>query len=103
MKLIGRRSVLSIFFSLSLLVAGNALADRIIVRVAPPPLRHEVIIARPGPRHVWVPGFWRWNGTGHVWVGGVWQLPPEGHTRWIAGHWRHVPGGHEWIEGHWAR
>lgn len=101
--MIGRRAVLSILFALSLLVAGPASAVRVVVRVAPPALRHEVIIARPGPRHVWIPGYWRWNGASHVWVGGEWRLPEAGYSRWVPGHWRRVPGGHEWIEGHWAR
>ena len=36
---------------------------RVGVRVyAPlPPIRHERVIVRPGPRYVWVPGYWRWE------------------------------------------
>ena len=85
-----------------LLAGGEASAARVIIQVAPPAPRHEVILPRPGPLHVWVPGYWNWNGTGYVWVAGVWQLPPRRRGRWVPGHYRHFRrGGWEWIPGHW--
>lgn len=48
------------------------------VRVAPPPLRYEVIPAlRRG--YVWVPGYWDWRGHRHVWVNGVWVRERRGY------------------------
>src|SRR5947207_41053 len=50
-------------------LAPAAYADVVVVRVAPPPARDEVIPpARDG--FVWTPGYWRWNGHRHVWVNG---------------------------------
>jgi WXXGXW repeat (2 copies) len=74
---------------------------RVLIRVAPPPLRHEAVVARPGPAYVWTPGFWRWSATRYVWVDGVWRLPPRPRAVWVAGHYRHVRGGWIWIDGHW--
>jgi len=73
----------------------------IYVPVAPPPPRREYRPVAPGPRAVWVPGYWRWTGHGHVWVGGVWRVPPRRYHEWVPGHWRHAPGGWVWIDGHW--
>ncbi len=87
-------------FALSLVVASAANAY-VVIRVAPPEPRHEVIITRPGPNHVWVPGYWRWSGREYAWVGGTWQLPPRPHAAWVPGHYRRVRGGHVWIEGRW--
>ncbi len=95
------RWLVSAGFAALLVLASPASAARVVIRVDPPALRHEVIITRPGPNHVWVPGYWRWSGREYVWVGGVWQLPPRVHARWVPGHYRRVPGGHVWIEGHW--
>lgn len=89
-------------FSSLLVNGGIASAARVVIRVAPPEPRHEVVLPRPGPNHVWVPGYWNWNGTAYAWVPGVWQLPPRRHSRWIPGHYRHFRrGGWEWIPGHW--
>ena len=90
-------------------VLGFALAigsqAQVVVRIGPPPPpRHEVIIARPGPGYVWHPGYYRYDGRAYVWAPGQWVMPPRPEYRhWVPGHWRHVNGGHVWVEGHWAR
>lgn len=85
------------------LAVGSANAQ-VVVRVAPPPRPHEVIVERPSPHHVWVAGYHRWDGAHYVWVPGVWTVPPQPYYhRWVPGHWRHTPGGYVWVEGHWAR
>jgi len=45
-----------------------------VVGVMPPP-RREVVMERPFPGAVWVPGHWHWRWwTGsYVWVRGHWQ------------------------------
>ncbi|HET9209701.1 MAG TPA: hypothetical protein VFR03_04850 [Thermoanaerobaculia bacterium] len=83
---------------------------RVGVRVyAPlPPIRHERVLVRPGPRYVWVPGYWRWEPyrRHYAWVGGSWALPPYAGAVWVAprvvyryhhpyyygGYWRHHHG-----------
>ena len=96
------RWAISAGFAASLFLASPTSAARVIIRVAPPVPRYEVIITRPGPAHVWVPGYWNWSGGTYVWVGGSWQLPPRPHAHWVPGHYRHFRrGGWEWIPGHW--
>ena len=51
----------------------------VFVRVAPPPLRAEVVpAARPG--YAWAPGYWNWNGRRHVWVRGAWVRARPGYV-----------------------
>src|SRR6185369_3995170 len=44
------------------------------LRIAPPAPRVEVRVARPSPRHVWINGYWGWEGGRHVWFPGRWDL-----------------------------
>jgi hypothetical protein len=73
-------------------------AKTIIVEVAPPPARVEVV---PAPRagYVWAPGYWRWTGHKHVWVNGTWVHERHGYHyaphSWVEheGRWRFEEGG----------
>src|SRR5690348_190092 len=60
---------------------------RVGVRVyAPyPAIRHERVIVSPGPRYVWVPGYWRWEPyrRHYGWVAGAWVVPPHPHAVWV--------------------
>ena len=51
----------------------------IVVNVAPPPLRYEVV---PAPRvgYVWVPGYWDWRRHRHLWVAGHWTRHRHGYV-----------------------
>lgn len=73
------------------------------VDVPPPPLRHEVVIVRPGPRHICVPGYWDWAPVRHeyVWVPGVWRIPPHRHAIWVGPRWVHRYHHTYYIRGHW--
>lgn len=52
----------------------------IVVRDAPPPLRHEPMpAARRG--HAWVPGHWDWNGRRYVWERGHYERVRAGYVR----------------------
>jgi len=59
---------------------------RVGVRVyAPlPPLRHERVLVRPGPRYVWVPGHWQPYHRRYVWVRGAWLVPPHPRAIWVS-------------------
>ncbi|MDP6418721.1 MAG: YXWGXW repeat-containing protein [Candidatus Krumholzibacteria bacterium] len=72
------------------------------VPATPPSAKVEVRTARPGPRHVWVKGHWKWNGHRYVWVKGHW-VKGKRNARWLAGHWKNTPRGHVWVPGHWKR
>ena len=84
------------------LTASTASAlPRVYVKIAPPAPIAEVRVVAPGPRHVWIGGYHRWDGRAYVWVPGRWALPPRAGVVWVAGHWKHGPHGWYWVEGHW--
>ncbi len=76
-------------------------STQIVITAAPPALRHEVVYARPSPRHVWVPGYWGWSHGRHVWMAGHYTLPPRGHNRWEEPRWERRGGSYIFIEGRW--
>jgi hypothetical protein len=79
-----------------------AAGTRIYVRIGPPAPVVETRIAAPGPRHVWIAGYHRWDGHAYVWVRGRWELPPAQYRAWVPGHWvHHRRHGWYWVEGHW--
>jgi len=83
------------------LTAGTASAAEVFVRFGPPPPPREVIVARPGPRHVWVPGYYTWTGHRYRWVNGYWAMPPRSRAVWVPGAWQPRRGGHVWVSGYW--
>ncbi len=89
--------------SASMAIVPAARADVIVVHRGPPPLRHEVIVARPGPAHLWYwqPGFWRWTGHDYDWVAGHWVRRPHARAVWVAPHWVHRHRDWVFVEGHW--
>ena len=72
------------------------------VTVAPPPPIVEVRPAAPSPNHVWIPGYWHWNGSRHVWVGGRWSAPRAG-MRWEPDHWEHHGNVYRRVPGRWTK
>ena len=81
----------------------GAQAQVVVVHRGPPALRHEVIIARPGPSRdwFWQPGYWRWDGHDYDWVGGRWERRPHARAVWVSPHWAHRHGDWVFVEGHW--
>lgn len=77
---------------------------RVYLRTGPPAPIVDVRGAAPSGRHVWIPGYHRWDGKAHVWVSGRWELPPAHRKAWVAGRWdRDRRHGWYWVEGHWRR
>ncbi len=97
--------------SISLAIAGFALAGwlsaaanaAVFVRVGPPRPVVERVVRRPGPRYVWVGGYYRWGGRAYVWVPGRWAVPPRPVAVWVPPHWDYVPtrGGYVFVAGFW--
>lgn len=93
--------------ALSLVVAlfpmTASAAPHIYVRVGPPhpPAVVAVRPARPGPRHVWVDGFHRWDGRAYIWMPGEWREGPRANAHWVPGHWKQTRHGWYWVDGHW--
>src|SRR5947199_8151784 len=50
---------------------------------APPPPPREVIVERPYPDAIWMPGYYNYVGYRYVWTPGFWRHPhywiPPGH------------------------
>lgn len=89
--------------SLVMLSAPKVHAQAWRVRVAPPAPVVEVIPAAPSPRHVWVPGYHRWNRGRHVWVPGVYVVPRPGYRRWEPHRWEQRGGEYHFVPGGWRR
>ena len=83
-----------------LLSAGTVCAE-VVVRVGPPAAIVETRPVRPGPHHVWIAGYHRWENNAYVWVPGRWELPPRAHARWVAHRWVRRGGGWVSVEGRW--
>jgi hypothetical protein len=84
-----------------LLLSVGTVCAEVVVRVAPPAPIVETRIARPGPNHVWIAGYHRWDGNAYVWVPGRWEIPPRPGARWVAHRWVKRHGGWVLVEGHW--
>jgi hypothetical protein len=93
------------FFLVSILGLGLGIgatqAAEVYVQVGPPRAIVERRSPAPGPRHVWIEGYHRWDGRAYVWVPGRWELPPREHAVWVAPRWEHRSGGYVFIEGRW--
>jgi hypothetical protein len=91
---------------LSTLVIATACAYRpppgqVYVVDGPPAERVEVIPVSPGPRYVWVPGYWSRQRQAWNWVPGRWVHPESHYRAWVPGHWAHNRRGWYYTEGHW--
>lgn len=99
MKIAKHLSAAAVVAALAAIVSQPALAGSADVRFsigdvsigidvgAPPPapVVEYVPVALPG--HLWVPGYWAWNGHRHVWNQGAWEKARPGYHH-IAGHWQ---------------
>jgi len=95
-----KRAIAVAVFAFSLGTA--AVNAQVYVRIGPPPVVVERPSRRPGPRYVWVAGYYRWNGRRYVWVPGRWVKPPRrSYTTWIPGRWVQGPRGWVWVQGRW--
>jgi len=77
-------------------------AERVVIVDAPPPAPLvEEIPGRPGPRHVWLIGHWRYRGGHYIWIHGRWAVPPRPGARFVAPHWEQRAGSYVFCEGYW--
>jgi hypothetical protein len=95
-------TLLASVFAVTVGMATLGEAAEVIVRVAPPPPASTAVIGvAPGPRHVWIPGYQKWNGNSYVWVAGRWMIPPRAGVVWVPPHWAPRRGGYVFVPGHW--
>jgi WXXGXW repeat (2 copies) len=86
----------------SLLAAGAcATSGRVYVRVGPPPPHVEAVVVAPGPGFVWIPGYYRWDGSVYVWVPGHYERRPRPRAVWVPAHWEHRRRGWYFVPGRW--
>jgi hypothetical protein len=78
-----------------------AYAADVVIKLRPPVAVHETRTPRPGPKHVWIGGYHRWDGDKYVWEGGRWEVPPREHAVWVAPRYEHRHDGYVFVEGHW--
>jgi hypothetical protein len=79
-----------------------AYSAEVVVKVAPPAPQSVVVIGRaPGPKYVWIGGYYRWNGSRYVWVGGKWVVPPRVGAVWVGPRWVPRDGGFVFVTGRW--
>jgi hypothetical protein len=83
------------------LAADTSAATRFYVRVGPPRPIVERRVVAPGPRHVWVPGFYRWDARRYAWTPGYWAVPPRARAVWVPGHWVRERRGWYFVDGYW--
>jgi hypothetical protein len=95
-----KKILLSAAFLIALAIP-QANAAGVYVRFGPPRPYREVIVARPSPRHVWVPGYYRYHNARYVWAPGYWAMPPRPHAVWVPAYWQHRPGGYFFVDGYW--
>ncbi len=74
---------------------------RFYVRVGPPVPIVEARVVAPGPRYIWVPGYYLWTGRAYAWAPGRWVLPPRPRAVWVPGHWTHDRRGWYFVGGYW--
>ena len=82
--------------------AGAYAAPDVVIDMAPPVARIEVIPVLPYPGAFWIGGYWGWGGGRHAWVPGRWERPRAGYE-WRPHAW--VQQGGRWHQhgGGWAR
>jgi hypothetical protein len=81
--------------------SGPPPAEVIIVQEPPAPRAEVIIGVAPSPNHVWVGGYWGWNGSAHVWVQGAWHPRPRPGAVWVEGRWERRGNGWVRVEGRW--
>jgi hypothetical protein len=81
--------------------SGSALARNVIIEIAPPDARVEVV---PVQRHgyTWAPGYWGWQRNQHVWVKGHPIRARSGYA-WTSDRWNQVNGRYQFQPGRWTR
>ena len=86
-----------------LLSAGTVCAGEVIVRVRPPVDVVETRPVAPGPNHVWIAGYQRWDGHAYIWVPGRWDRPPHAGWIWEPHRWQERDGRWVFVKGRWRR
>jgi hypothetical protein len=96
-----KKIVLASMLSAALAGAAAPAISAIIVQVAPPAMRDEIV---PAPRsgYLWSPGYWDWRNNRHVWAKGSWQRERHGY-HYAQPAWEQRDGSWQMNRGAWVR
>jgi hypothetical protein len=72
-----------------------------IVTEAPPPVQSDVALARPGPKDVWLAGYWTWRDARYQWMTAHWELPPSSGSVWVPPRCEQQGNAFKFTEGYW--
>ena len=72
-----------------------------VVPQAPPTMIVETRPYRPAGGHIWVDGYWVWNGRGYSWQPGHWEIPPRGYQVWVSPRYQRHDRGYHYTPGYW--
>ncbi len=88
----------------TLYTSESQATTQVVVAQPPPapPLRPDVVIARPASDTVWVQGYWTYDGYRYAWISGCWARPPHRrYQAYVPPHWMHRGGGYVYVQGYW--
>ncbi|MCE2867396.1 MAG: YXWGXW repeat-containing protein [Burkholderiaceae bacterium] len=66
----------------------------------PPPVVRYEPLPPPRPAHVWVHGYWAWDGNDYRWVPGRWERARVGYV-YVQPEWIQSPEGWQFRQGGW--
>jgi hypothetical protein len=76
-------------------------AQEIATTEPPPTPQREIIVERPTPAYVWLPGYWMWQGERYVWMAGHWEIPPRANVAWVPPRWEWRGRRYVFVAGYW--
>ncbi|MEJ7601087.1 MAG: hypothetical protein WKG01_24500, partial [Kofleriaceae bacterium] len=68
----------------------------------PPEPLYETMSVSPGYGHVWIDGYWHWNGYEWVWVGGRWEREQAENYVYIQPYYDYSNNQHVYTPGYWS-
>jgi hypothetical protein len=80
---------------------GQPQPEYVIVREAPPSAVREHRPDPPSRRHIWIEGYWHWDGRRYVWDPGHWAVPPRERAVWVAPRYEKDKQGYRYTPGRW--
>ena len=66
----------------------------------PPPVVRYEPLPPPRPAHVWVHGYWAWDGNDYRWLPGRWERARVGYV-YVQPEWIQSPEGWQFRQGGW--
>jgi hypothetical protein len=97
------RSAFWLFSALMMMaVPVAAMAQTLVIRIAPPELPVYEQPALPAYGYIWAPGYWAYGPDGYFWVPGTWVQPPSVGLLWTPGYWGWRDGVYGFNAGYWG-